>query len=275
MFGLIKRRRGLLVSVALVVLSLGIILVGDHGRSSAARVIGVLLSPVQRMVSAVGAGIGSAIDHYVFLVEKDEEVERLNNEVAKFKREILVLEEAALENERLKELLDFKESLKFDSLIAAKVMGRAASPWARTILLNKGEADGIFKDSAVVTPDGVVGRIYETTSKTSWALLITDSNSAIDALIQNTRAHVLVEGTLDPRCRVLYLARGEEVNPGDRIITSGMGGVFPKGLLLGFAVEIENSPGEVFQRLSLAPSADLLRLEEVLVIAKEQESLQP
>jgi len=258
----------------LALASLVFVLRGDAARNSAARLVGSVTAPVQKLISMAGNGIGSVIDHYVLIVESEEEVDRLNEEIAKLKREILVINEAALENKRLKSLLDFSESLDFEKVVAGKVIGHSASPWARTILLNKGEADGISKDSAVMTPGGVVGRIYETSPNASRALLITDVNSAVDALVQNTRAQVLVEGTLEATCRVLYLARGEEIKTGDKIITSGLGTVFPKGLLLGVVSEIETAPGEVFQRVKLTPSADLLRLEEVLVIPKQQEPTQ-
>jgi len=274
MLGLFKTRWELLIGAALALASLVFVLRGDAARNSAARLVGSVTAPVQKLISMAGNGIGSVIDHYVLIVESEEEVDRLNEEIAKLKREILVINEAALENKRLKSLLDFSESLDFEKVVAGKVIGHSASPWARTILLNKGEADGISKDSAVMTPGGVVGRIYETSPNASRALLITDVNSAVDALVQNTRAQVLVEGTLEATCRVLYLARGEEIKTGDKIITSGLGTVFPKGLLLGVVSEIETAPGEVFQRVKLTPSADLLRLEEVLVIPKQQEPTQ-
>ncbi|MBE0616564.1 MAG: rod shape-determining protein MreC, partial [Proteobacteria bacterium] len=132
--------------------------------------------------------------------------------------------------------------------------------------LDKGTADGVAPDSPVVTPGGVVGRVFEVSASASRVLLLTDANSAVDAIVQRTRAQVLVEGRLWPSCRVLHLARGDEAAPGDRVVTSGLGGVFPKGLLLGEITEVQIQPGQVFHTAELLPSADLSRMEEVFVI---------
>jgi rod shape-determining protein MreC len=132
-------------------------------------------------------------------------------------------------------------------------------------VLDKGRIDGVSPDCPVITPAGVIGRVYEVSSSACRVLLVTDANSAIDAIVQRTRAKVLVEGRLGPTCRVLYLARGDDASAGDRVITSGLGGVFPKGLLLGEITRAEPISGEVFQGAELRPSADFSRLEEVFV----------
>jgi len=264
MLGFLARHRGLIVGALLALLAIGFLSAGVNEQSLAGRSAGRLTAPVQGLVSSIAEGLGGVVDNYVLLVGVSEEAGRLRREVAELKRELLAAEETAVENRRLRNLLGFSESNEL-RLVPARVVGRSASAWFRTVVLDKGSEDGVAVDCPVLTPAGVVGRVYETTASASRVLLITDASSAIDGVVQRTRAQVLVEGRLGPTCRILYLARGEEAAAGDRIVTSGLGGVFPKGLLLGDIQQVRVSRGEVFQSAEMSPSADLSRLEEVFV----------
>jgi len=268
MFGFLVRFRGLIVGAGLTLLALGVLSSGRQDGGLVGRSVGVLGAPVQAVVRTVADGLGSAVDHYVFLVGESEEADALRQEVAGLKRDLLAVQEVALENQRLKNLLEFKESTDL-KLVPARVVGRSATAWYQSFVLDKGSSAGVRVDCPVVTPAGVVGRVFEAGPSASRVLLLTDANSAVDALVQSTRAQVLVEGRLDPICRVLYLARGDEAAPGDRVVTSGLGGVFPKGLLLGEISRIQVRPGEVFHTAELIPSADFSRLEEVFVVLRE------
>lgn len=268
MLGFLIRFRGLIVGAGLTILALGLLSSGRRDEGLVGRSVGVLGAPIQKVVRAVADGIGGAVDHYVFLVGESERADTLRREVAELKRELLAVEEVSLENQRLKTLLEFKESTAL-KLVPARVVGRSATAWYQSFVLDKGTSAGVGVDCPVVTPAGVVGRVFEAGSSVSRVLLLTDANSAVDAIVQSTRAQVLVEGRLEPTCRALYLARGDEASPGDRVVTSGLGGVFPKGLLLGQISQIQVHPGEVFHTAELVPSADFSRLEEVFVILRE------
>jgi rod shape-determining protein MreC len=261
MLGFLTRHRGVVVGATLMLLALGLL---SSGGSSLSRSMGLLTAPAQSVVRGAASGITDSVDRYLFLVGVQQEAERLRQEVAELKRELLAVEEIQLENGRLHALLEFKQSTDLN-LLPARVVGRSSSAWFRTVVLDKGTDDGIAVDSPVLTPAGVVGRVYQATPGASRALLITDTNSAVDALVQRTRSQVLVEGQLLPTCRALYIGRGQEVEAGDQVVTSGLGGIFPKGMLLGRLAKIESLPGEVFQRAELVPSADFSRLEEVFV----------
>lgn len=245
----------------LTLLALGLL---SAGSGSVGRSVGLLTAPAQSAVRGVTSGVTGVVSRYLFLVGAQQEAARLRREVAELKQELLAVEEVQRENQRLHTLLEFQKASPLE-LMPVRVVGRSASSWFRTIVLDKGTRDRITLDSPVLTPAGVVGRIYQVTEAASRVLLITDPNSAIDALVQRTRSQVLVEGQLKPTCRALYIGRGEEVSAGDRVVTSGLGGVFPKGLLLGSLADVEAPPGAVFQRAELIPSADFSRLEEVFV----------
>jgi rod shape-determining protein MreC len=217
------------------------------------------------VVDAIAHSVGSVVDNYILLVGAREESATLRSEVQTLRRELLQVREFEYENQRLKELLAFKEATEF-SLLPARVVGRSASAWYRTLVLNKGQDDGVTADSPVVSAAGVVGRVIELTGSTSRVELITDASSAVDALVQRTRAQLVVEGDMGPQPRLLYLARGVEASVGDKVITSGLGDIYPKGQLLGEIVELTTEPGEMFQTARLSPSADFTRIEEVFVI---------
>ena len=121
---------------------------------------------------------------------------------------------------------------------------------------------------AVISPEGVVGQILKTAPHHSIVLLLTDYNSAIDSIVQRTRAKAIVEGKGENRCQLKYLLRTEEVTVGDLVVTSGFGGYFPKGLMVGEIKKVDKRGHGVFQYAELVPSVDLTNLEEVLVITE-------
>jgi rod shape-determining protein MreC len=159
-------------------------------------------------------------------------------------------------------LLEFKAQA-LPTMIAAQVIGRDTGNWYRTILLNKGSADGIQADMGVVTSAGVVGRVVKTTMATAVVLLVSDPNNAIAGLIQRTRDEGIVEGT------TVWLGkyiRCSQERAGDRVVTSGLVGGFPRGLAIGTITTIGKEEGALFQSAELRPEVDVNRVEEVLVI---------
>jgi rod shape-determining protein MreC len=197
----------------------------------------------------------------------------LKQRIAELQKEDHQMKEMALANERLKRLLEFREKISA-SVVAAEVIGQDPSSWFRSITINKGEKDGVQKGMAVISPEGVIGQILKTSLYHSTVLLITDYNSAIDSIVQRTRAKAIVEGLGENRCQLKYLLRKEEVVVGDVVVTSGLSGNFPKGLMVGEIRKVEKRGHGVFQYAELAPSVDLTRLEEVLVITGSSLPLQ-
>jgi rod shape-determining protein MreC len=151
-------------------------------------------------------------------------------------------------------------------MIAAQVIGRDATNRYRAIILNKGESDGIKPDMGVVTPAGVVGRVVKTTGATSVVLLMTDPTNAIAGLIQRTRDEGIVEGTQQGLAQLKYIPLLSTLRDGDRVVTSGLVGGFPRGLVIGTITSIDKQEGALFQSAELMPEVDVGRVEEVLVI---------
>lgn len=268
--GFLARKRNILIGVALLVFALALLSGGRSGpmsRSAGARDV-----PGAGVFSAIAQSIGSIADRYIFQSSAEEDIATLRTEVSTLKQELLKVKEYEYENKRLKALLGFKEATEF-SLLPARVTGRSASAWYRTLTLDKGIADGVKVGSPVVTANGVVGRVYETGGSVCRVLLITDASSAVDALLQRSRAQVVVEGDAGPNPRLLYLARGVDAEVGDKVLTSGLDGIYPKGLLLGEISRLKNSPGDIFQAAKIEPSVDFSNIEEVFLILGSEEKM--
>jgi rod shape-determining protein MreC len=225
-----------------------------------------LTSPVQQAATFVIKTVRGVFQHYVFLVHLQKENELLKKRMAELQEENHQTKEMVLSHDRLRKLLEFRERMA-TSTIAAQLIGQDPTSWFKSVTINKGERDGVHKGMAVISPEGVVGQILKTSPDYATVLLMTDYNSAIDAIVQRTRAKAIVEGKEENRCQLKYLLRTEEVVVGDVVITSGLGGVFPKGLTIGEVRSVDKKGHGVFQFADLTPSVDLAKLEEVLVLA--------
>ncbi len=224
-------------------------------------------SPFQKGATFLFNEIKSLFYGYLFLVELEKENRMLKQKIARLERENQEMRALASSGERLRKLLQFRESLSM-KMVAAEVIGRDPTAWFKSLTLNKGERDGVQRGMAVISPEGVVGQILKTGPSHSIVLLITDYNSAVDAMVERTRAKAIVKGTGENRCYLKYLLRSEEVSIGDQVITSGLTGNFPKGLPIGKITKIENSRHGVFQHAELIPQVDFTKLEEVLIITE-------
>jgi rod shape-determining protein MreC len=146
------------------------------------------------------------------------------------------------------------------------VVDRSRTSLFKTILINKGTADGLRVGLPVLSEQGVVGRIIETAWHASQVLLLIDENSNIDALIQRSRAHGILQGAGSSGCNLKYISRVEEVHAGDVVLSSGLAGVFPKGLLIGVVTGASRKGEGLFQKIDVAPAVDSGKVEEVLAL---------
>jgi rod shape-determining protein MreC len=216
-------------------------------------------------IASIDAGVADRWAQYVALQGVREENQQLRKEIEWLRGQHNQLRESAAATERLTGLLSFKEQA-LPAMVAAQVIGRDATNRYRAIILNKGESDGIKPDMGVVTPAGVVGRVVKTTGASSVVLLVTDPNNAIAGLIQRTRDEGVVEGTQDGLARLKYIPLLSTLRDGDRVVTSGLVGGFPRGLVIGTITRIDKEEGALFQSAELMPEVDVSRVEEVLVI---------
>jgi rod shape-determining protein MreC len=233
-----------------------------------------ICSPFQKAATLVIKTVQGTFTQYVYMVNLGKENRMLKQKIAELQEENHRMKEMKLANERLSQLLQFREK-NSPSMIGAEVIGQDPSSWFKSVTINKGERDGVKKGMAVISPAGVIGQILKTAPHYATVLLLTDYNSAVDSIVQRTRAKTIVEGKGENRCQLKYLRRAEEVAVGDVVVTSGLGGNFPKGLMVGEIKKVDKKGHGVFQYAELVPSVDLTQLEEVFVIIEPLPSSQP
>jgi len=264
----ISQTRKLIIPILIFLLALSLISANLHSRENMSffesLVVGIT-SPVQKVVRGIIGGMGNVWRGYFYLVGTQKENEVLKRELQELKLQVNRYREADLANQRLRALLNFKKSIA-TPLLPAELVAFDPSGWFQTILIDKGSSDGVAQDMAVVSAEGLMGRVIGVSSHHAKVLLILDANSAVDALIQRSRVRGVLVGLGRDLCLLKYVQRNEDVQVGDQVISSGMGGVFPKGLLVGTVQEVVRGSSGLFQRVEVEPAANFSRLEEVMVV---------
>ena len=175
------------------------------------------------------------------------------------------LVERLKQQERIARLLPNEES-EPKNLRVATVIGRDATQWSKVVFIDIGTNQGVHENLTVITNAGVIGHIIQSTGKMSKVLLITDSRSAVDSLFQGSRIAGVAVGTGKNAVKMKYVPMNAKVKVGDVILSSGLGGTFPKGLKIGIVSQITKMKQGLFQDITVDPSAEFSRLEEVLVL---------
>lgn len=268
MLEFVRRNRVVLTSGSLLLISLLLLSSGSRTRTPIDPLAAVVLEGMRPLQGAVAVGldaVGQTWRTYVALIGVKQENERLQRRGLELEQQAGRLAEIEQTDKRLGELLSFRSTLEGD-LRAAQIIGRDPLPWFGTVTIDKGETDGVRKNMAVLSPFGVVGQTMTTSAHSARVLLITDHNSGVDAVVQRSRARGIVEGALDGGCVMKYLKRGEDVEVGDRVVTSGLDGIFPKGIIIGTVTHLTRGNRGLLQLADVQPSVPLDRIEEVLVV---------
>ena len=268
MLEFVRRNRVVLASGSLLLISLLLLSAGARTRERIDPVAAIVLDGMRPLQATVAAGLDVAAQtwrRYLSLVGVQQENERLRSRILELEQQAVRLGEVEQTDKRLAELLKFRSALEGE-MQAAQVIGRDPLPWFGTFTINKGETDGVHKGMAVLSPFGVIGQTMATGAHAARVLLITDHNSGVDAIVQRSRARGIVEGSLDGRCVMKYLKRGEDVEVGDQIVTSGLDGIFPKGIMVGTVTHVTRGNRGLLQVAEVKPSVPLNEIEEVLVV---------
>jgi rod shape-determining protein MreC len=220
----------------------------------------------ERIISGTYSAVISIGRGYVFLVRAERENKRLKNELDRLRLENQITNELLSENERLRAAVGFMK-LNSPASVMVQVIGRESSPSSSTITVNKGSSSGIRRDHAVITPDGVVGRVQTVLPGTARVQLLTDPGNAIAVRVQRNREEGLLEGKLD-RCALKYVSYYVDVQEGDLLITSGLDGIYPTGLPVAVVTRVRKHEASSFQTVYADPVVRISRLEEALVLLK-------
>jgi rod shape-determining protein MreC len=255
-------KKMLVIAANIVILFVFSSRIPSHG---VGRVALVLIAPIQNAVSHTIRTARDTWEVYFRLTAAAEENVRLKKELQQAQARNRQWYELELANIRLRRLLDFKISLQSPS-VAVEVIGLDPSPWYKAVIVNKGRNDGVRKGLPVGIPEGIAGQVVDASAAYAKVMLITDRNSAVDALVQRTRARGIIKGESTGSCVFQYVLRKDEVGIGDRIVASGLDGVFPKGMPIGEVSGVVRRAAGIFQEVSVTPYVDFEKIEEMLVL---------
>jgi rod shape-determining protein MreC len=231
------------------------------------RVIMATFGPLQALAHKPVSAFRSFISKISTMKTLRESNTLLRSEVHRLRTVETAFQELYLRHERLQSLLRFQRQASFKT-VAASVIARDATNWSRTITLNVGSDWGVRQNLPVLNHEGIVGHVIRAAPRHSQVLLITDARGAVDALVQRTRTAGVFVGSSNGRHggQLRYVPREEDVRIDDRVISSGYGGIYPKGILLGVVKKVDRSGTGMFQTVDVEPAVDFFHLEEVIVI---------
>jgi len=274
MENLLTRYRNVSLLVALLfaqVLGLAI-QVRRSPRAESSRLIRVwavaAVTPLEKTIVWAQSSTSRTWRNYVYLRGVRQENRDLRYEIENLRLQQVRLTEDATQARRLQALLGFKEQF-IKKTLAAQVIGSTGSVQSRGVYIDKGSEDGVKKDMPVITADGVVGRILQVYDNTAFVLLINDQTSGVGAIVEKSRLQGILQGTPTGAVVLQKVLADEQVQPGDVVLTSGGDQVFPKGLPAGVVTSVSAGPDSTLN-IRVRPSADLSKLEEVLVITQEE-----
>lgn len=270
---ILYRLRVPLLVLALVAISAGILLRDRPALQTGGRTVGVgaaalfeLAAPVQRLVAAPVVFVRGLWRRYLALLDVRSENELLRGQVARLEEENVQFREALLQSGQLEAIAALRQEIGIQ-MLPALVVGADASPWFRAVLLDRGRAHGVRPGMPAAAMGGVVGIVTTVSAHASKAMLLIDPQSAVDGIVQRSRVQGIVRGLGTQELEFEYDGPPEAVQPGDVVISSGLGGVYPKGLRIGEVMRAASGgPGHMLRQARLQPGVDFGRLEEVFVV---------
>ncbi len=222
-------------------------------------------APLGRFVTAPAEWLGEIWTSYVALLDVRKDNAQLEQRIAELEEENLQFREALVASGHLARIAGMRTGFEVP-LLPSEIVGQDVSPWFRSVLLDRGRAEEVRTGMPVVSAGGLVGLVTATSPSASRAMMLLDRRSAVDAIVQRSRARGIVRGTGAGEIEFIFMVRGDDVVPGDEIITSGVGGVFPKGLRVGVVGEVNAARSEILHYAEVEPAVDFGRLEQVFVM---------
>lgn len=199
--------------------------------------------------------------------ETYDEYLKLKKQAEALRARLVYLQETIEQNKRYETMSEFRRTQDYVSVVAS-VVGRDPSNWNASLIINRGQKDGLKVGMSVVSPLGVVGRIFEIGNNTAKVILVSDPSFSVAALVQRTRESGLLTGSLQGLCRLEYLTDKADVKVGDRVVTSKLSSAFPEGILIGQVSDVQASENSHTVECLVEPAVDLSQIEEVIVIKK-------
>lgn len=234
----------------------------------AEQLIVEIVAPIQDFIKETVRVTEELWLKYFGLINAHNENIHLKGEIDALRMENSRYRELLATHQRLQKLLQFKQTTG-QPVLAAQVIGRDPTGWFRSVIIDKGQRAGLKINMPVVNAKGVVGRLVSVSHNYANVLLVIDQNSAVDSIVQRSRDNGIVKGLSSKVCSLDYVLKTSDVVIGDMVVTSGLGRVFPKGIPVGEVIEVKDLPGELFKDVKVRPMVDFSKLEELLVVLKE------
>lgn len=271
---LLKRLAAPLIVVFLVLLTIVSMVSDRRARDAGGRALpwwqASLLevsAPIERLMSAPFDSMQDFYDGYVDLIGVRTENRRLERRIAEIEAENLQFREALVASGHLGRVASMRDEVEIP-MLPAEVVGLDVAPWFRSVLVDRGAQHGVEPGQPVITHEGVVGVVTATSGHAAKTMLLLDRQSAVDALVQRSRARGVVRGVGRDRLEFEFVVRGADVVEGDEIVTTGLGGIYPKGLRLGRVAELRDAGGRLTRIAVVDPAVDLGQLEQVFVMLR-------
>jgi len=268
----LSRNNPLLIFIILIIITVFIMTIDYHGKMYLNWLESIVLkafSPFNRGISLVTANVKNYVGTIAKFKRMEEENKELREKIEATLQENAILKEKLIAYNRLKELLELKESFSYE-MIPSLVISREPGNWFNSVIIDRGRVDGVKENMAVATYYGLVGRIVSVDSRTAKVLLILDQRSAVGGMIQRSRDIGVVKGSESNYCYMEYLSHDADIKINDIIITSGLGSIFPKGIKIGRVVGVKKEKHALFQDVLIRPEVDFTKLEEVFVVKKPE-----
>lgn len=224
-----------------------------------------VISPMQEGLASSKKSLSSLWENYLVIVNTSKENTVLKKQISRLESDITTMEEVRKENLRLKRLLNYSDEMSHERVMA-QVVGWDSANEFKVIRLNKGKNHGVKVMAPVITDHGLVGYVYRVTDNYADVLTILDQNNRVDVIVERSRTHGIVEGVINFKCALKYIMRNEPVEVGDKLITAGVGGIYPKGVKVGMITNIDKENFGMTLSIEVVPSVDFDKLEEVLVL---------
>jgi rod shape-determining protein MreC len=235
----------------------------------AARIISNnIIFPFKYAGTAIYHGVTSGVGNIIGLRGVQKENEGIKSEISDLKARNLLLEQLGRDNQKLREMLGFRSGYYGSRLLPAEIIGRSGSNWFEVIEMNRGAGDNLSTDTAVINEEGLVGRVFEVSKFSSKVLLITDPSSAVSVIDAVTGDMGILSGNSIGPLTIKYMSASASVKAGDKIITSGMSDIFPKGILVGVVKSVSKKDYDVFQKVEVSPAVNFSRLDKIFAVVK-------
>jgi rod shape-determining protein MreC len=226
-----------------------------------------IAAPVQRMIALPLEFVQDTWRHYVSILEVGERNAELNSRLAMLEEENLQLREALVASGRLERIAEIRADFEVP-MLSSELVGVDPSPWFRSVLIDHGQSHGVRSGMPVISELGLVGLVTATSTRAAKAMLVLDRQSAVDGIVQRSRSRGIVRGRGTDQLDFEFVVRGSNVRVGDIVISSGLGGVYPKGIRIGEVASVSDPGSELLQTAKLVPAVDFGRLEQVFVMLR-------